>query len=255
MAPICAVARAGALVPDRCAGGRRVQRLDREFEATRRAGAWRSRETFAALAVRLWLGAGFAAWMLTVGAGLTMLWAYAGTPGPPAAAPPAWPAARLRARRPASRRSCCSFTRSAPARGRPSSSWPALLAEVAGAARGATRVVLPPGRRRRRLGATPTCGTRPRQIPGVRVDDRRRRRAGACVRRARLRPDLLYGDGRPIAVQRRDHRRARHEGDNPGANGSWRSILAGGRPASTRDLGCYRTLRLRADRAAPSDDE
>jgi hypothetical protein len=41
----------------------------------------------------VWVGAGFAAWILTVGAGLTMLWAYAGTPGPPAAALPAWPAA------------------------------------------------------------------------------------------------------------------------------------------------------------------
>ena len=42
---------------------------------------------------RAWVGAAFAAWILTVGAGLTMLWAYAGTPGPPAAALPMWPAA------------------------------------------------------------------------------------------------------------------------------------------------------------------
>ena len=41
--------------------------------------------------VRLWLGAGFAAWIPTVGAGLTRLWADAGTPGPAAAAPAAWP--------------------------------------------------------------------------------------------------------------------------------------------------------------------
>lgn len=44
------------------------------------------------LRVRLWVGVGFAAWILTAGAGLTMLWAYAGTPGPAAAALPMWPA-------------------------------------------------------------------------------------------------------------------------------------------------------------------
>jgi hypothetical protein len=36
---------------------------------------------------------GLAVWLLTIGAGLAMLWAYAGTPGPPAAADATWPAA------------------------------------------------------------------------------------------------------------------------------------------------------------------
>ena len=42
-----------------------------------------------------WLivGAGLAAWLLTIGTGLAMLWAYAETPGPPATASATWPAA------------------------------------------------------------------------------------------------------------------------------------------------------------------
>jgi hypothetical protein len=36
--------------------------------------------------------AGLAAWLLTIGAGMRMLWAYADTPGPPAAAKARWPA-------------------------------------------------------------------------------------------------------------------------------------------------------------------
>ena len=43
--------------------------------------------------VRIWFAAGFAAWILTVGAGLTLLWAFAGTPGPAATALPRWPPA------------------------------------------------------------------------------------------------------------------------------------------------------------------
>jgi hypothetical protein len=39
------------------------------------------------------MAAGLAAWLLTVGAGMRMLWAYADTPGRPAAAQPTWPAA------------------------------------------------------------------------------------------------------------------------------------------------------------------
>jgi hypothetical protein len=42
--------------------------------------------------------AGLAAWLLAVGAGLSILWAYAGTPGPPATAAATWPAAASVAR-------------------------------------------------------------------------------------------------------------------------------------------------------------
>lgn len=42
--------------------------------------------------VRRFIVAGLAVWVLTVGAGLAMLWAYAETPGPPAAAAATWPA-------------------------------------------------------------------------------------------------------------------------------------------------------------------
>jgi hypothetical protein len=38
------------------------------------------------------MAAGLAAWLLTVGAGMRMLWAYADTPGRPAAAKALWPA-------------------------------------------------------------------------------------------------------------------------------------------------------------------
>lgn len=44
------------------------------------------------LETRLLIVGGLAAWLLTVGAGLTMLWVYADTPGPPAAAAATWPA-------------------------------------------------------------------------------------------------------------------------------------------------------------------
>jgi hypothetical protein len=37
--------------------------------------------------------AGLAVWLLTIGKGLAMLWAYADTPGPPATADATWPAA------------------------------------------------------------------------------------------------------------------------------------------------------------------
>jgi hypothetical protein len=38
------------------------------------------------------IAAGLAVWILTIGAGMRMLWAYADTPGPPAAAKAMWPA-------------------------------------------------------------------------------------------------------------------------------------------------------------------
>ncbi len=41
---------------------------------------------------RLLIVAGLAAWVLTIGAGLAILWAYADTPGRPAAADATWPA-------------------------------------------------------------------------------------------------------------------------------------------------------------------
>jgi len=41
---------------------------------------------------RFLIGAGLAVWLVTIGAGLTMLWAYAETPGRPAIADAAWPA-------------------------------------------------------------------------------------------------------------------------------------------------------------------
>ena len=41
---------------------------------------------------RLLIAAGLAAWLLTIGAGLAMLRAYAETPGPPATAGATWPA-------------------------------------------------------------------------------------------------------------------------------------------------------------------
>jgi hypothetical protein len=41
--------------------------------------------------VRLLIAAGLAGWLLTIGTGLGMLWAYAGTPGPPATPKIAWP--------------------------------------------------------------------------------------------------------------------------------------------------------------------
>ena len=40
---------------------------------------------------QLWLAAGIAIWLLTIGGGLGMLWAYADTSGPPAAARTTWP--------------------------------------------------------------------------------------------------------------------------------------------------------------------
>ena len=43
--------------------------------------------------VRLLIGAGLAAWALTIGAGLAILWAHADAPGPPATADATWPAA------------------------------------------------------------------------------------------------------------------------------------------------------------------
>jgi hypothetical protein len=50
------------------------------------------------LSTRLLIVAGLAAWLLAVGAGLSMLSAYAGTPGPPATAAATWPAAASVAR-------------------------------------------------------------------------------------------------------------------------------------------------------------
>jgi hypothetical protein len=41
---------------------------------------------------RLLMAAGLATWLLTIGTGLGMLWAYADTPGPPATAKAMWPA-------------------------------------------------------------------------------------------------------------------------------------------------------------------
>jgi hypothetical protein len=49
-------------------------------------------------AARLPILAGLAAWLLTVGVGLTMLWAYAETPGPSATADATWPVAATVAR-------------------------------------------------------------------------------------------------------------------------------------------------------------
>lgn len=41
---------------------------------------------------RVWMTVGLTVWLLTIGGGLALLWAYAGTPGPAATAQPIWPA-------------------------------------------------------------------------------------------------------------------------------------------------------------------
>lgn len=41
---------------------------------------------------RVWITVGLTVWLLTIGGGLALLWAYAGTPGPAATAHSTWPA-------------------------------------------------------------------------------------------------------------------------------------------------------------------
>jgi len=197
----------------------------------------------------LLLGAGLAVWLLMIGTGLAMLWAYAETPGAPAAAHATWPAGAtftrdargptlvlfLHPQCPCSRATIAELARLL-AGAKDSVTTYALFYRPADAAAGWERTDL---------------WDAAAAIPGVRVmSDERGAQArvfGALVSGE----TMLYGDTGSLLFSGGITGARGHEGDNPSRT-ALTSMLAGHRTDTIRTpvFGCY--LHAEADLVAKS---
>ena len=207
--------------------------------------------SIAPLPVRVWVGAGFAAWIVTVGAGLTMLWAYAGTPGPPAAALPAWPAAAFA--RDAGKPALVLFLHpQCPCSRSTVSELARLLAEVH-ASPAVYALIYRPSDAKAGWEHTDLWDSAA-AIPGVHVmtDDggARAHVFGAIVSGQAL----LYDAAGALQFSGGITGARGHEGDNPGRS-AVRELLNGGHPstASTPSFGCLLHSESDSRRAAALD--
>ena len=202
---------------------------------------------------RWWLAAGIVTWLLTIGGGLGMLWAYADTPGPAAATSASWPAGASFTRNtrgpvlvlflhphcPCSRATIGELARLLAGAPAPAAVY-ALVYRPASAEAGWERTDL-----WRSVAA----------IPGVQMMTDV---GGAQARLFGARTSgqtLLYGATGSLLFSGGITGARGHEGDNPGRT-ALMSILAGGRPAAirTRVFGCFLYGESDVNASGPPDE-